>query len=81
MAETQTLSGRAIVAHDTLDNGGWRMSQVTTRPIKDDELLVEMVASGVCHTDILLGSMPPTPPMFFYPRVLGHEGTHAPHNR
>lgn len=74
MAETQTWTGRAIVAHDTLANKGWRMEQVTTRPIKDDELLVEMVASGVCHTDILLGSISPMPPMFFYPRVLGHEG-------
>lgn len=53
------------------------MEEVTTRPIKDDELLVEMVASGICHTDILLGSIPATPPMFFYPRVLGHEGKRA----
>lgn len=74
MAAPQTLTGKAIVSHDTLANKGWRMEEVTTRPIKDDELLIEMVASGICHTDILLGSVPATPPMFFYPRILGHEG-------
>lgn len=77
MAESQRLTGPAIVAHDSLNNGGWKMEKVTTRPIKDDELLVEMVASGICHTDILLGSVPSPPPFFFYPRVLGHEGMYS----
>jgi Zn-dependent alcohol dehydrogenase len=39
-----------------------------TRPPLEDEFLVEMIATGVCHTDISgYGGI--------YPRVLGHEGT------
>jgi len=54
MAETKTMTGRAIVAHDTLENKGLKMEQVTTRPIEDDELLVEIVASGVCFLRIYI---------------------------
>jgi D-arabinose 1-dehydrogenase-like Zn-dependent alcohol dehydrogenase len=67
-------TGKAIVARDTLANKGWKMEEVTTREIKEDELLVELVASGICHTDIMCGSGSGNPDLFFYPRVLGHEG-------
>lgn len=38
---------------------------------RDDEVLVRIVATGICHTDqeVVLGHMPPAPPA-----VLGHEG-------
>jgi D-arabinose 1-dehydrogenase-like Zn-dependent alcohol dehydrogenase len=75
MAEQQkTWTGKAIVARDTLANKGWKMEEVTTREIQDDELLVELVASGICHTDIMCGSGSGNPDLFYYPRVLGHEG-------
>jgi len=67
--------GRAIVSHDTHDNGGWKMESVTVRKPGEGELMVEMVASGVCHTDALIGNLPNgAAPIAFYPRVLGHEG-------
>ncbi|KAL1297704.1 hypothetical protein AAFC00_006252 [Neodothiora populina] len=75
MASPLRMTGKAIVARDTLPNGGWKMETVTTRPIKSNELLVEMVASGICHTDVVFGSMPANPPMAYYPRILGHEGS------
>lgn len=35
-----------------------------------------MVASGICHTDALIGGIPDgAAPIAFYPRVLGHEGS------
>jgi hypothetical protein len=75
MAEQQkTWTGKAIVARDTLANKGWELEEVTTREIHDDELLVELVASGICHTDIMCGSGSGNPDLFYYPRVLGHEG-------
>jgi Zn-dependent alcohol dehydrogenase len=37
---------------------------------RDDEVLVRMVASGVCHTDVVFQGAPPIPT----PLVLGHEG-------
>ena len=67
--------GRAIVCHDTYENGGWKMENVSVRKPGEGELLVEMVASGVCHTDALIGGIPGgASPAAFYPRVLGHEG-------
>lgn len=68
---------KAIVSHDTLDNKGWKMEEVTLRDLQEGELLVEMVATGVCHTDALIGGIPGgAAPIAFYPRVLGHEGEH-----
>ncbi|KAK0308363.1 hypothetical protein LTR01_004990 [Friedmanniomyces endolithicus] len=67
-------SARAIVCHDTHANSGWKMEDVGVRKPGDGELLVEMVASGVCHTDVLIGGIPGgAAPIAFYPRVLGHE--------
>ncbi|CAK1362471.1 uncharacterized protein RHO25_004026 [Cercospora beticola] len=67
---------KAIVSHDTLDNKGWKMEEVTLRDLQEGELLVEMVATGVCHTDALIGGIPGgAAPIAFYPRVLGHEGS------
>lgn len=76
ITEKNTMKSRAIVARDTLGNKGWKMEEITMREIRDDELLVEVVASGVCHTDIMCGSgqEKDNPALFFYPRVLGHEG-------
>jgi Zn-dependent alcohol dehydrogenase len=71
-----SLPCKAIVCHDTLDNGGWKMENITTRHPREGELLVEMVASGICHTDALIGGIPDgAAPIAFYPRVLGHEGS------
>ncbi|OQO14448.1 hypothetical protein B0A48_01325 [Cryoendolithus antarcticus] len=69
-------SAKAIVSHDTHANGGWKLEDVTVRKPGDGELLVEMVATGVCHTDALIGGIPDgASPVAFYPRVLGHEGS------
>ena len=67
---------RAIVARNPLPNGGWKLENVTVREPAEGELLVEMVASGICHTDALIGGLPHgAGDVGFYPRVLGHEGT------
>lgn len=56
---------KGIVAYSQHD---WKWEDMLTREPKDDEFLVEMIATGVCHTDISgYGGI--------YPRVLGHEGT------
>lgn len=76
MSGQKTWTGKAIVARGPLDKDGWKMEEVTTRELKGDELLIEMVASGICHTDIMCGSGEPDS-FFVYPRVLGHEGMGA----
>ena len=51
------------------------MEDIFVRKPQKGELLVEMVASGVCHTDALIGGIPDgAAPIAFYPRILGHEG-------
>lgn len=53
------------------------MEEVGVREPGEGELLVEMAATGVCHTDSLIGELPGgAAPIAFYPRVLGHEGGH-----
>ncbi len=71
-------SARAIVAstpgsnHHSGDN--WRIQDVTVRPIKPDEVLVQIIATGICHTDLLMTSYPPGMAGIAYPKVAGHEG-------
>jgi hypothetical protein len=50
--------GRAIVSRDTYENGGWKMEEIHVRKPEKGELLVDMVASGICHTDALIGGIP-----------------------
>jgi hypothetical protein len=40
-----SYNAKAIVCHDTLANGGWKMEDVSVRKPGEGELLVEMVAS------------------------------------
>ena len=47
------------------------MSEVELDEPRDDEVLVRMVATGLCHTDLTMGHFLP-PEMF--PNVFGHEG-------
>ncbi|CAK7208149.1 hypothetical protein SCUCBS95973_000002 [Sporothrix curviconia] len=48
------------------------MKPIVLADMNDDEVLVEMKYSGICHTDILLqrGLLPPVD----FPAIFGHEG-------
>jgi Zn-dependent alcohol dehydrogenase len=53
----------------------WRKDKVQLREPGEDELLVRIVASGVCHTDIALSTLPQDTPGYQpYPKIMGHEG-------
>ena len=73
-----SLSARAIVSaapgtnHQFGDN--WSIKDVHVRSIKDDEVLVQIIATGICHTDLLMTSLPPGMAGIEYPRIAGHEG-------
>lgn len=63
-----TVTCKGIVAYSQHD---WKWEEMLTREPNEDEFLVEMIATGVCHTDISgYGGI--------YPRVLGHEGESKP---
>ncbi|KAF2137466.1 uncharacterized protein K452DRAFT_321718 [Aplosporella prunicola CBS 121167] len=71
---TEQNHARAIVARGPLGEGGWKMEDVRLREIADDELVIRVVASGICHTDIITGSQKEGPGVV-YPSVKGHEGS------
>ncbi|KAK3711893.1 hypothetical protein LTR37_009411 [Vermiconidia calcicola] len=75
-----TTTARAIVCSepgaDHIPGTNWQLQDISVPiELKDGELLVEMVASGICHTDLITGSLPPGMPGVQYPRVVGHEGS------
>ena len=72
MENNQIHSARAIVSYPPVEGRKWQLENVTVKEIRDDELLVQMVATGICHTDLTIGSVPQIAGPI--PRVLGHEG-------
>jgi D-arabinose 1-dehydrogenase-like Zn-dependent alcohol dehydrogenase len=68
----------ALVSNGPASSGEWKIENVSLRALKDDELLVRIVACGICLADVHFGDVAKEDakdnPMIFYPRVLGHEG-------
>ncbi|KAL1621349.1 hypothetical protein SLS56_009235 [Neofusicoccum ribis] len=75
--DTAPITSRALVSRGPFSQGQWAIEDVTLRELKPDELVVEIVASGICHTDLHCGDTPADAgvPAVYYPRVLGHEGS------
>lgn len=65
----------ALVSRGPFSEGKWAIEKVRLRAPRDDEVVVEIVASGICHTDLHCGDAPDDKgvPGVYYPRVLGHE--------
>lgn len=79
MASTLTRA-RAIVAsaprEDHIPGGNWELDEISVpTELKHGEILVQMVASGICHTDLLMTSGPAEGAGLNYPWVAGHEGS------
>lgn len=53
-------------------HGPFTVEELTLSEPNDDEVVVEMVAAGMCHTDLLSRELPPE--FFAGPTVYGHEG-------
>ncbi|EHA25415.1 hypothetical protein CBS63078_7928 [Aspergillus niger] len=73
MPDTQRITGRALVSHGPYQAGGWKLQNVSLRPLRENELLIEVVASGVCQTDLHFAGLERGHGVH-YPRVMGHEG-------
>lgn len=69
------MESKALVSRGPLSQGKWAIEGVRLRELQDDEVVVEIVASGICHTDLHCGDTPDDKgvPAVYYPRVLGHE--------
>ncbi|KAL2795182.1 hypothetical protein BJX66DRAFT_350759 [Aspergillus keveii] len=64
---------RALISYSPHSSGGWKLQPVTLRPLREKELLVEIVASGICQTDLHFAGAESGFGVH-YPRVMGHEG-------
>ncbi|KAF5024606.1 hypothetical protein F66182_3369 [Fusarium sp. NRRL 66182] len=51
----------------------FKIQEASVRTINSDELLVRVVATGICHTDLIFATWPAD--QIPYPKVLGHEGS------
>lgn len=68
------MDARAIVAREPSAGPSWALEAITVGAPADDEVLVKITATGICHTDILLSSMPTGALGLAYPKIVGHEG-------
>lgn len=67
---------QAIVAREPTAQGpNWKLEDVELGAPGKGQILVRMVASGICHTDIVLTSVPEGVMDMHYPKVAGHEGS------
>ena len=73
---TETPALVAYPAQGTALIPDWRFENVKLlRPPKEHEVKVRMVATGICHTDLVTASMPSRPEHGLgFPKILGHEG-------
>jgi aryl-alcohol dehydrogenase len=68
-SSAQAMPVRAAVAYDATSD--FKIENLNLRAPKNNELLVRLVSTGICHTDIVVkGFTTPDRPI-----VLGHEGT------
>jgi D-arabinose 1-dehydrogenase-like Zn-dependent alcohol dehydrogenase len=77
MASTTRAIVASVPGADHHGGKNWALQDVTVRPLKDDEVLVQIIATGICHTDLLMTSIPAEYGArvgITYPMVAGHEG-------
>ncbi len=66
---------KAIVTYASDASPTWKLESVSfAREIRDDEIKVRMVATGICHSDIYCSLVPSGTFGMSYPKILGHEG-------
>lgn len=71
MVGAQAIIAREPEQHSTPN---WSLEEIGVHDPGDGEVLVEVYASGICHTDIVLTSVPDGILGMNYPKIAGHEG-------
>jgi aryl-alcohol dehydrogenase len=64
------MKTQAAVVHEK--NGPFQLEELDIDDIRDDEVLVRIVGTGICHTDLICRDQVYPVPL---PGVLGHEGS------
>ena len=71
------VTSKGIVSYGSYKSGEWKVQDLNVRPLQQGEVLVEMVAAGICHTDLHFAGAEEGFGIH-YPRVMGHEGAFYP---
>ncbi|KAH7378181.1 zinc-binding dehydrogenase [Cadophora sp. MPI-SDFR-AT-0126] len=72
-----TIEVPAVIALAPSESGhpSWRFGSLKfARTLRENELKIRMVSTGICHTDLFMSSLPPGTLGITYPMVMGHEG-------
>jgi Zn-dependent alcohol dehydrogenase len=72
------VATKAIVTRQSTEESQlhWELIDVDICAPRNDQVLVEVCATGVCHTDIVMSSLPAGNLLGVeYPKIMGHEGT------
>lgn len=66
------ITTKALVSHEV--KGSLKLEEIQLDALQPNEVLVEIQATGICHTDLscMDGVLPAS-----FPSVFGHEGTWA----
>lgn len=79
-----TTTARAIICTSEAPGqeagANWSLEDIQVRQPKSGELLVRLVATGVCHTDLVIGGVPDGYAGVKFPKILGHEGIVQDHH-
>lgn len=77
------MNAKAIVSWEPVQplSPNWSIEEVQVNPPGDDEVTVQIHASGICHTDVALSAVPKGALGIEYPKVVGHEGSTTPRKR
>lgn len=71
MTGSVASADREITAAVVREQGSFELSPVVLAAPRDDEILMRVVATGLCHTDLVVRDQVYPVPL---PVVLGHEG-------
>ncbi|EAW12020.1 NAD(P)-dependent alcohol dehydrogenase [Aspergillus clavatus NRRL 1] len=73
---TITTTTTAIVAQEpkTIGQPVWSLEEIAIDTPGNHEVLVDIIATGVCHTDLIFSAIPTGTLGTQYPRIVGHEG-------
>ncbi|KIW95786.1 uncharacterized protein Z519_02850 [Cladophialophora bantiana CBS 173.52] len=69
-----TIEVAAVVAYPPQGTPNWRYEPVKLRTVKDHEIQIRMVSTGICHSDIYESNIPDRTAGIPYPWIFGHEG-------
>lgn len=71
------VTTKAVVARDPIQPGtpNWSLEEINVHDEPGEgEVLVEIHAAGICHTDIVFTTVPGGTFGVGYPKITGHEG-------